>query len=189
MKFSQKMPVNFLYTMVQKSQKWPKTQIKGLLPYWTMLSCKTISLWFFKFMSDLSQAVPNQAVCNHLADESQSRCCRIHSKHISKKPVYWCKICFLRYGAAMLDSKVQYKKKKNGCFVLIISMFPKERWSPGAIKSRLSYRSDDRLKGLNFELPENSTGPVCCNDTRKLHNCSLTFSPILFFQWKMSRRW
>ena len=29
MKFSQKMPLNFFYTMVQKSQKWPKTQIKG----------------------------------------------------------------------------------------------------------------------------------------------------------------
>ena len=23
------MPLNLLYTMVQKSQKWPKTQIKG----------------------------------------------------------------------------------------------------------------------------------------------------------------
>ena len=29
MKFSQKMPLNVFYTMVQKSQKWPKTQIKG----------------------------------------------------------------------------------------------------------------------------------------------------------------
>ena len=29
MKFSQKMPLNLFYTMVQKSQKWPKTQIKG----------------------------------------------------------------------------------------------------------------------------------------------------------------
>ena len=29
MKFSQKMPLYFFYTMVQKSQKWPKTQIKG----------------------------------------------------------------------------------------------------------------------------------------------------------------
>ena len=28
-KFSQKMPLNLLYTMVQKRQKWPKTQIKG----------------------------------------------------------------------------------------------------------------------------------------------------------------
>ena len=29
MKFSQKMPLYVFYTMVQKSQKWPKTQIKG----------------------------------------------------------------------------------------------------------------------------------------------------------------
>ena len=29
MKFSQKMPLYFFYTMVQKSKKWPKTQIKG----------------------------------------------------------------------------------------------------------------------------------------------------------------
>ena len=29
MKFSQKMPLYFFNTMVQKSQKWPKTQIKG----------------------------------------------------------------------------------------------------------------------------------------------------------------
>ena len=29
MKFSQKMPLYFFYTMVQKSQKWPITQIKG----------------------------------------------------------------------------------------------------------------------------------------------------------------
>ena len=29
MKFSQKMPLYFFYTMVQKSQRWPKTQIKG----------------------------------------------------------------------------------------------------------------------------------------------------------------
>ena len=29
MKFSQKMRLYFFYTMVQKSQKWPKTQIKG----------------------------------------------------------------------------------------------------------------------------------------------------------------
>ena len=29
MKFSHKMPLYFFYTMVQKSQKWPKTQIKG----------------------------------------------------------------------------------------------------------------------------------------------------------------
>ena len=26
------MPLNLFYTMVQKSQKWPKTQIKGVLP-------------------------------------------------------------------------------------------------------------------------------------------------------------
>ena len=35
MQFSQKMPLYFFYTMVQKSQKWPKTQIKGVLPYST----------------------------------------------------------------------------------------------------------------------------------------------------------
>ena len=29
MKFSQKMPLYVFYTMVQKSQKWPKTQIRG----------------------------------------------------------------------------------------------------------------------------------------------------------------
>ena len=29
MKVSQKMPLYVFYTMVQKSQKWPKTQIKG----------------------------------------------------------------------------------------------------------------------------------------------------------------
>ena len=29
MKFSQKMPLNLFYTTVQKSQKWPKIQIKG----------------------------------------------------------------------------------------------------------------------------------------------------------------
>ena len=29
MKFLQKMPLYDFYTMVQKSQKWPKTQIKG----------------------------------------------------------------------------------------------------------------------------------------------------------------
>ena len=29
MKFSQKMPLYFFHTMVQKSQKWPKTEIKG----------------------------------------------------------------------------------------------------------------------------------------------------------------
>ena len=29
MAFSQKMPLHFFYTMVQKSKKWPKTQIKG----------------------------------------------------------------------------------------------------------------------------------------------------------------
>ena len=29
MEFLQKMPLYFFYTMVQKSQKWPKTQIKG----------------------------------------------------------------------------------------------------------------------------------------------------------------
>ena len=29
MKFSHKMPLFFFYTMVQKSQKWPKTQING----------------------------------------------------------------------------------------------------------------------------------------------------------------
>ena len=29
MQFSHKMPLYFFYTMGQKSQKWPKTQIKG----------------------------------------------------------------------------------------------------------------------------------------------------------------
>ena len=29
MKFSEKMPLNVVYTMVQKSEKWRKTQIKG----------------------------------------------------------------------------------------------------------------------------------------------------------------
>ena len=33
MKFSQKMRLYFFYTMVQKSQKWPKTQIKGVKDY------------------------------------------------------------------------------------------------------------------------------------------------------------
>ena len=32
MKFSQKMPLYFVYTMVQKSQKWPTTQIQRVLP-------------------------------------------------------------------------------------------------------------------------------------------------------------
>ena len=31
MKFSQKMRLYIVDTMVQKSQKWPKTQIKGVL--------------------------------------------------------------------------------------------------------------------------------------------------------------
>ena len=40
------MPLNLFYTMVQKSQKWPKTQIKGGGPAWssfpiTMTFCKT----------------------------------------------------------------------------------------------------------------------------------------------------
>ena len=33
MKFSHKMPLNVFYTMVQKRQKWPKSQIKGVLPW------------------------------------------------------------------------------------------------------------------------------------------------------------
>ena len=49
MKFSQKMPLNASYTMVQKSQKWPKTQIKGVLPYteWCVLSacCALVLHW------------------------------------------------------------------------------------------------------------------------------------------------
>ena len=32
MQFPHKMPLYFFYTMVQKSQKWTKTQIKGVLP-------------------------------------------------------------------------------------------------------------------------------------------------------------
>ena len=43
MKFSQKMPLNVVYTMVQKSQKWPKTQIKGggpaLRQFWPNIVC------------------------------------------------------------------------------------------------------------------------------------------------------
>ena len=31
MKFSPKMPLSFFYTMVQKRQKWPKTQ-RGVMP-------------------------------------------------------------------------------------------------------------------------------------------------------------
>ena len=33
MQFSNKMPLYVFYTMVQKSRKWPKTQIKGVLPW------------------------------------------------------------------------------------------------------------------------------------------------------------
>ena len=32
MKFLQKMPLYVFYTLLQKRQKWPKTQIKGVLP-------------------------------------------------------------------------------------------------------------------------------------------------------------
>ena len=41
MKFLQKIPLNFFYTAVQKSQKWPKTQIKGgpaLIKSWSRRS-------------------------------------------------------------------------------------------------------------------------------------------------------
>ena len=37
------MPLNLFYTMVQKSQKWPKTQIKGVLHKWTDLSSRAIN--------------------------------------------------------------------------------------------------------------------------------------------------
>ena len=40
------MPLNLFYTMVQKSQKWPKTQIKGgsclKIPFKTDLLVKTV---------------------------------------------------------------------------------------------------------------------------------------------------
>ena len=32
MKFLQKMPLYLFYTMVQNGEKWPKSQIKGVLP-------------------------------------------------------------------------------------------------------------------------------------------------------------
>ena len=37
------MPLNLFYTMVQKSQKWPKTQIKGggFLSVWAESSLKS----------------------------------------------------------------------------------------------------------------------------------------------------
>ena len=37
------MPLYLSYTMVQKSQKWPKTQIKGSCLKWTNLQNK---IWF-----------------------------------------------------------------------------------------------------------------------------------------------
>ena len=42
------MPLTLFYTMVQKSQKWPKTQIKGgpALSKWAFESQKMISLRF-----------------------------------------------------------------------------------------------------------------------------------------------
>ena len=52
MKFLQKMPLYFFYTMVQKSQKWPKTQIKGgpaLAPLFRFFFCLIIiiiNIWF-----------------------------------------------------------------------------------------------------------------------------------------------
>ena len=39
------MPLNLFYTMVQKSQKWPKTQIKGGGPALTKLS--RLQKWAF----------------------------------------------------------------------------------------------------------------------------------------------
>ena len=55
MKFSQKMPLNFFYTKVQKSQKWPKTQIKGgpalIFNLWWLN--KSQQQWLFDGASDL----------------------------------------------------------------------------------------------------------------------------------------
>ena len=50
MKFSQKMRLYFFYTMVQKSQKWPKTQIKGgsCLKPWTQALIISICSTFVK---------------------------------------------------------------------------------------------------------------------------------------------
>ena len=57
------MPLYFFYTMVQKSQKWPKTQIKGVLPYTYpnqgggeggTLCLYIVTVHFFKYLKNAS---------------------------------------------------------------------------------------------------------------------------------------
>ena len=74
MKFSQRMPLYFFYTMVQKSQKWPKTQIKGMGP---ALKEKKSNLWkmsvqksIFSFSSANQAGVP---VYSHASSHPESR--------------------------------------------------------------------------------------------------------------------
>ena len=59
MKFSQKMPLYVLYSMVQNSQKWPKTQIKG------GGSCRN---------SYLGQSMTTDIVLNNSASNKSSTC-------------------------------------------------------------------------------------------------------------------
>ena len=57
------MPLNFFYTMVQKSQKWPKTQIKG------GSSLKLLEvLQLQKKKKKNCQPRPDQPSATHIAD-------------------------------------------------------------------------------------------------------------------------
>ena len=86
-KFSQKMPLNLYYTMVHKSQRWPKTQIKGgscftpSIQLWWLCrfffrSVKpvTVSLnkWFGSTVAEKSAQYPNTGLRNAMTRSERS---------------------------------------------------------------------------------------------------------------------
>ena len=96
MKFSQKMSLYFFHTIVQKSEKWPKTQIKGVLPYKGALSA-LFSDFFVDFLrqkngADPTEAAPDQTnrgagLVRIRASRSRDSACGNGSK--SWRPAIW----------------------------------------------------------------------------------------------------
>ena len=119
-KFSQKMPLNLFYTIVQKSQKWPKTQIKGgpalsqlrkklQLPASVIALCRYFRVYYLQ---------NNVLLCRKkMCEEDVSRCRR---SRIYRERNSCCDACLKRKSF----SNFFFRVKSKNCFVFILLTVP-----------------------------------------------------------------
>ena len=179
MRFSQEMPFYYFYTMVQNSQKWPKTQIKGVPALKTYIAqftesrmimkprtCKVIvetAFFFFFFFFNIA------------GKHERLYCWLSHLHTIAQGRHETAGICFLSWFCYDISVKEKKKERRKQLAQLIFRSSPPVSCKKPSLGSNgLSARPNKPIKQQH-----NTTSLL------SFHSLYITFS----FKKKIRRKW